>query len=233
MPTPITGTKDLVDEALLRQLDVDADDADYEAWTDRALSYAQTTVNELWGYSDWTWRRDSGPVGIAAGDGSGLMSDRFLSLGDQGQIYVDGQRRPPLCYMNPADLHRKVEEEAQVGDFTEFYTFDGAVGGVVLIHIYPINQNDITLNVKSYQRRRPDLTYDNPGGLDEIPADLYEILLFGLEDLLAMNGGDGRSLEQLSPRFRKALNQAKANEVPGHSALERIGARGVRRYKMW
>lgn len=70
--------------------------------------------------------------------------------------------------------------------------------------------------------------------LEIIPEEYHEsVVLPGLEDLMAVGIGDGRSLTELSPRFKAALFQMAADRQHGEEELQRLGDYGIAGYGMY
>lgn len=70
--------------------------------------------------------------------------------------------------------------------------------------------------------------------LELIPEEYHEsVILPGLEDLLGVNIGDGRSLIELSPRFKAGLFQMATDLQHGEEEQQRLGDYGIAELGMW
>lgn len=116
---------------------------------------AEFMLNELaaeaWTWAPWYFKLGDSTVAVTSGLGySAALPSNFSSFGTQGQVIISGQTLP-LTYMPPDELLVRQQDSTRVA-LPSYYTLHNSV-----IYLYPINSAALTLLLKSYSTKTPDM----------------------------------------------------------------------------
>lgn len=111
----------------------------------------------IWGRSPWWFREGSGTMTLTAGAGT-LPAD-FANLGTQGGIYVANQPTlGPLAPVTRQVLYQNLEWNPTAQTYPSIYAMLGvSAAGLQTLLTYPVNSSPLTLDVKAYTKRKPDM----------------------------------------------------------------------------
>jgi hypothetical protein len=104
-------------------------------------------------YAPFWWKRTNGTVTLTAGVGS--LPPDFNSLGEHGEVYVQGSSEGALVYMPSEELEALLKLSPSTGT-PRRYTWSGVSGlGLRQIKTWPTDNS--TLEIKQYDRCCPEL----------------------------------------------------------------------------
>jgi hypothetical protein len=118
------------------------------------------------------YRHVDGTVSITSGTsgGVGTMPSTFDgAIGPQTEVYVYGTTLPPLQHIEPRILDELRQTQTALRTYPTLYTLKGKTAlGLSKIEVWPFVSATVTLQLKSFPRRCPEL-YDAP--VDPVVAE--------------------------------------------------------------
>ena len=237
----LTGAKDVIDAVLTQSHELDPTDTYYSEWTARCVTFLTMVVSEFWDYtSAWEFKiSDPATVTIAPGVLFGLLPVDFGRIGPNGLVSIPSRPNDPLVW-RPSKQFQKEGRQGLIltGPFPSIYTISGrdlaTRKSKIQIAPYPAASDAAVALQVVYELRRPLITYANPGGLEYVPDEYWETVMYwGLVDALGVNGGDGRALSELSPRFAALLREAASGRVQGIEQTQQYGDEGIPEEGQW
>lgn len=220
----MNGMATLITNLLIHALDMSATDA-YAAgvWRPRCLLFAQDAGREAWNFDDWSFKFGTGTIAFV--NGVGTAPAGFKNFGVGGGLYLQGGKKE-VSYVPPRKFFREKEMIAQTSGDPAFYTVTG--------------KDTITLNAAIsgtyniyYEKSRPTFTDATPGGLTDFPDEFHEVLFWGVWDRLMVPIGDGRSLMEISPRFKAGLADISRLGQHGRENEGQLGDFGYGEFQQW
>lgn len=233
-------TKGEVDAGLQENLELDPSDSYYTSeWVPKALRLLTKVVYDFWAYAPWDFKI-GGPTNISLvgpADNADLPAD-FLRVGTGGKVVVPGQG--PVHYKRPMAFNEvALAPTPPTGPRPFIYTIQGrnvATSRVkAFFSPYPPSGTTVTIRLM-YEIKRPTLVYQDTAGhgMEYIPEEYHEsVILPGLIDLLGSQIVDGRTTQELSPRFANALRMAAAEREHGLEEIQQYGDDGIPEEEMW
>lgn len=134
---------------------------------DRAYHLLSEECESAWTRYPWPFRFADGTVSITATTGYGTLPTDFGNMGSQGQVYLSiaGQTTslPPMTAIPISILQSwlQLNPTLSVSYPTHYAIHNLTTDGIPQIYVWPPNSGAITLLVKSYERRVPEL-FDSP-----------------------------------------------------------------------
>lgn len=236
----LANGKDLIDALVSFGLELSLTDA-YIAteWRPRALFAGQMAVNEFWKRGDWSFRFPDVTLTLLAANSDWAEAPAdFHRVGSKGGLYVFGKDK--IRYLRSETfLRRQRVLGAVYRDIPDFYTLRGqTTNRLPKFRFLPgINPAGANLSIDLfYERRRPTLADSNvagSNGLDEIPVEYRDIIYHGALAYLRYEAGDARSIMEISPTFRRAVDEAWSQSLDELDGTQQVADEGIGDEGMW
>jgi len=228
-------TSALIDLILTHTEEVGATDGENTTLRARVLARAQEIFDRVWSFAEWDFKLTSGSITMTS-TGTADLPSTFADFGDNGGVYVSGQRRKVL-WLEPRELYKQKEQYAQTAAYPDFYTVNDytASNSARKITVYPTPTGSFTLNLY-YNQVSPTLVdaTNSTNNLQALPAEYhYPIMVTGLRYLTGIDNGDGRSRD-FDEWFQREMRRMKSRHVFGREQdqlLSQLG--GIPSHRSW
>ena len=225
-------TSALIDLIMTHTEELGGTDGDNTTLRAHILARAQQIYDKVWNFAQWDFKLFSGQVTITNGAGS-LPAD-FADFGDNGSVFVTGQRKK-LRYLEPRELFRRLNIEGATSTVADYFTvsnFDGT-SFQRTITIYPTSS--CTLDV--YYNAVPPTLVDSTTStnkLQALPAEYHSaVMVPGVQWLLSIDKGEG-TVAQMDQWFEREMKRMKKNHVFGREQEQVMGQYGgPGAYRSW
>jgi len=228
----VADTKTRIDEIVTDHLGLKLTDPYVvDQWRPQLLRTMQKVLRlAVWNFTDWYFRYGkTTPPGVVVTAGTGPLPTDFAKIGSRGRVYwpIAGTQPRRLRLRDAERVFNYREEVGATAGDPSYYAIYGtnfeveiAVSGNLTVY---------------YEKTCPTLVdqVDPGSGLTTIPDDVQDALVLGVIDALSVPLGDDRGVSELSPRFRKALTDARQNHLPGLESEEQLADYGVGEMEMW
>jgi hypothetical protein len=233
--------KEMIDALIQFGLELDLADAYVTTeWIPRAKFAVQIAVNEFWRAGDWDIKFPSTTLTLLAANSDWAEAPAdFLRVGAHGGLYVFGKTK--IDYRDP---ERFLRERRVIGNsyatYPRFYTIRGQTANRLpkILFMLPIDPAGANLDIDLfYEARRPQVLYATTAGangIDVIPVEYrHDIIYVGALDYLRYDGGDARTIMQISPGFKRAVLEAAGQRLHQLDGVQQIADEGIADEGMW
>ena len=186
----------------------------------RVLRAGQRAVDQLWGRTNWPFKRTSSTVAITSGAYEGDLPANYLAFGQHGGVFLPNNEGH-VDWAPAGEIERLIQQTPQTGNPRVYHVIGQNTSGVKQLRVWPAPDANMSLTI-TYDKRSPTLTdAAAPSGLEEIPAQWHYPVVYEWVCLLLMRKqGDSRSgSEQLGLVERAVAEMMKAERPAQEAAL--------------